>query len=379
MKFLEKKSDTKLLEKGLKNKWRWEWQEERDVQGLKFGEWLRKIEVPGMAFCDVCGKTINYKSSGKKAFRVHADDAKHKANHRTVKSNQVLPGSSKAKPETESMQNRVAKQRAITAAFISEHCLPFTIAEDLINFAKRLSQDKPALDKTTLSKSSATYITTHGVAKSFKDELKQKLRGQMLSLNIDEATNNNNDKILNVIVQYYDDEEKQVALRHLGSRKQNLATAVNIMESLESVLEEYEIKWSQIVSLLMDNCSTMRGIRGGVEALAREKNPHLLDVSGDTVHMMNNVAKTLLSNVDEGIQAFCSDLYYDIEESPKVRQLFHELQSLMNATTPKHLVRPISSRFLQMLDVATRVIDLQDYLIVYYYSFLTEEEKTQYS
>jgi len=91
----------------------------------------------------------------------------------------VLPGSSKSKPpKGASVIERVAEQRALTAAFISEHCLPFTLTEDLINFAKRLSGDKQALDKTTISRTSATYINTHGVAKCFKEELKLKLKNE---------------------------------------------------------------------------------------------------------------------------------------------------------------------------------------------------------
>lgn len=87
---------------------------------------------------------------------------------------QVLPGSSKAKAGIELMQDRVAGQRAITAAFISEHCFPFSIADDLVKLANRLAEDKPALEKISLSRSSATYITTHGVAKTFK--VKEKVK-----------------------------------------------------------------------------------------------------------------------------------------------------------------------------------------------------------
>ena len=145
------------------------------------------------------------------------------------------------------MEDRVAGQRALIAAFISEHCLPFSLAEDLLKLSKRLSEDKPALDKTTISKTSATYITTHGVAKAFKDEVKSKVKGQMVSLNIDEATNNNNDKIVNMLIQYYDEEEQQIVLRHLGSRKQNRATAGDIFGSVESVLHEYEIEWWKLL------------------------------------------------------------------------------------------------------------------------------------
>ena len=189
------------------------------------------------------------------------------------------------------------------------------------------------------------------------------------------AISNNNDKILNIIVQYYDTESSRVVIDHLGSRKQNLATAANILQSIEHVLEEYEIQWTQIASVLMDNCSTMRGVRGGVETLMREKNHNLMDISGDTVHMVNNVAKTLLSHVDSAIQEFCSDIYYDVEESPKVREIFHEVQGLLNHEKAKQLIRPISSRFLQMLDVCDRVVDLMDSLTVYYFSFLTDKEK----
>lgn len=47
----------------------------------------------------------------------------------------------------------------------------------------------------------------------------------------------------------------------------------------------------------------------------------------------------------------------------------------MNATLPKHIIRPISSRFLQMLYVTLRKSKMLDYLTVSYYSYLTEEEK----
>ena len=104
-------------------------------------------------------------------------------------SNQTFhfPGSAGSWKATESIQDR---------AFISLHCLPFTVAPELLEFAKWLSEERQALGKTTILKSNA-YINTHGVAKSLKNDLKQKLKWQMLSLKADEATNN--DKILNFI------------------------------------------------------------------------------------------------------------------------------------------------------------------------------------
>lgn len=57
----------------------------------------------------------------------------------------------------------------------------------------------------------------------------------MVSLNVDEATNNNNDKLINILIQFYDFEESKVVLRHMGSRIQNRASAKDILDSLEKI------------------------------------------------------------------------------------------------------------------------------------------------
>lgn len=67
----------------------------------------------------------------------------------------------------------------------------------------------------------------------------------------------------------------------------------------------------------------MRGKKGGVETQARTKNPNLLDISGDIVHM----AKALMSPFSSEVEDFSSDIYYDIE---KQKEIFEEFQSLLH-------------------------------------------------
>jgi len=90
MKYLPVGYNTKDLEKHVKNKWRWEWLNEVEADGGKWGQWLKRPEISGVGFCEACGRTINYQSSGKKAFRIHEDDANHKKKVRTIKTNQVF-------------------------------------------------------------------------------------------------------------------------------------------------------------------------------------------------------------------------------------------------------------------------------------------------
>lgn len=111
-----------------------------------------------------------------------------------------------------------------------------------------------------------------------------------------------------------------------------------------------------------------------METQIRKENPSLLDISGDTVHIVSSSAKALLTPFQGYVEEFCADVYYDIEKSPKQREVFGEFHSLLHFEK-KSLTRPISSRFLQMLDVCNRIRELIDPLIVHYYSVLSPADQ----
>lgn len=196
----------------------------------------------------------------------------------------------------------------------------------------------------------------------------------MFSLNVDESTDGNMDRILNVLVRYFDEDMGKVATQHMASRKMNIADALTITHTLTDILQSYSLNWNQVVGILLDNCNVMRGKKSGVETLVRRENPSLLDISGDTVHMVSNAAKALLNPFQGFVEQFCSDVYYDIEKSPKQKEVFSEFQSLLHLAN-KSLIRLISSRFLQMLDVCNRIRELMDPLIVHFYSVLSPHDQ----
>ena len=68
MKFVDINFDTKRLEQDIKNKWRWEWLNERDSLGQNWSECLWKPDIAGVGFCEACGKTILYKSNEKRPY-----------------------------------------------------------------------------------------------------------------------------------------------------------------------------------------------------------------------------------------------------------------------------------------------------------------------
>lgn len=185
------------------------------------------------------------------------------------------------------------------------------------------------------------------------------------------------DRILNVLVRFYDEDAGSVKTQHLASKKVNIANASALMLELNDVLHSYGLEWRQVTSMLLDNCAVMRGKKSGLETLARKENPNLLDISGDTVHMVSNAAKALMSPFQSEVEDFCSDVYYDIEKSPKQKEIFAQFQSLLHLT-PKSLIRPISNRFIQMLEVCSRMNELLDVLVVHYYHVMDANEEHKY-
>ncbi|KAK7093163.1 hypothetical protein V1264_008806 [Littorina saxatilis] len=247
-----------------------------------------------------------------------------------------------------------------------------------------------------MCRKTATYTLTHGVSEALKAELFDTLKDKHFSLNIDEATNHADNKVVNVVVRYFCEKSGEVKTQLLGSFVENYATAQNIFAGVGEVLDRSEpeddaskskpkekdtsktLPWENVVSCLMDNCNVMRGKKGGVETLIRKENKHLLDVHGDTVHIVSNAAKDFCKKFDSYLETLAGDLFYDFKLSPKAKELFKETCALLNVDGATSLLRPVESRFLQMLAVSERILSLLDPLLVFYYGFLSSSEQKAY-
>ncbi|KAI7805551.1 hypothetical protein IRJ41_010841 [Triplophysa rosa] len=331
--------------------------------GKPFNLWAKKIKQPGTCFCTVCHRRLQYGNNGKKVLARHQSEASHNAAVRALQYTSSLPGATSTTTEVHaSMVDRVR-----ICSFIAEHDLSFTVSQPLVNLMQSVVKDKSALSRLSISNAHASYLCTQGIAAHWKTELSTKLKTKMFSLNADEATDGNMDRILNVLVRYFDEDMGKVATQHLASRKMNIADALTITHSLTDILQSYSLNWNQVVGILLDNCNVMRGEKSGVETLVRRENPSLLDISGDTVHIVSNAAKALLKPFQGYVEQFCSD-----------KEVFSEFQSLLHLEN-KSLIRPISSRFLQMLDVCNRIQKLMDPLIVHFYSVLSPHDQHKHS
>ncbi|GBN21498.1 Nuclear transcription factor Y subunit gamma [Araneus ventricosus] len=188
---------------------------------------------------------INYGNNGKKALKKHADDKVHQRNFPGLQCASLFPGSKQVcENVTLSLNDRGANQKVVLPCFVAENSLPFPLTPKLVELCQTLTKDRPALSKLKMERTAATYITGHGVAKTMREELVTKLNKNYFSMNVDEATNINGDKIINVLVRVYDDEKEKIITAHLGSIKENISTANHIFLHLKELLDSNQISFS---------------------------------------------------------------------------------------------------------------------------------------
>lgn len=194
--------DTKEVDKGITNKWRWMWINKIGSNGKPFRSWCQKLSEAGACFCTLCTRRLIYATKDKKVLSWHESDSSHKAAVRAIQYTSHLLGATAMADLLPSMTDRVTDLKICVCLSVAEHDLTFTMAEHIVSLAKKLAKDKIALTHMSLSRQHASYLITYGISPEFKKSLSEKLKNGIFSLNIDEATNIHNDRIMNILVRF---------------------------------------------------------------------------------------------------------------------------------------------------------------------------------
>lgn len=218
------KRGDRIDDSGAKNIWRWTWLE-KTINDELLAQYIRKLAACGLAYCELCRVDINYAARGRVALDAHVSPAKHKKAKSSASGNTTLDGNprkekpvyglhpmfaSQAAPVLEDERepftppdDRKKNAEATVVSFIAENSLSLAMAPKLIELSKSLAKDKYALDNLTMDSSTASYKLKYGVARTFEEELVDELKETPFALNLDEAMNSNNQKIVTVLVSFF--------------------------------------------------------------------------------------------------------------------------------------------------------------------------------
>ena len=187
-------SEVKIIDKDVANKFKWTWLEDKDENEMFLSEWVGKVDVAAKVLCLLCNDLIKYGKKGKSALRKHSKKD-HRGKIAALKNNTTLPSSltlaakngtlctmpygaganirdgaqcssrtKEALPKIVSFEDRLAHNNAFIVSFLAEHNLPFTMAPNLIEFARFMAKDSKLLDKVKISRHSTAYKLREGLA-----------------------------------------------------------------------------------------------------------------------------------------------------------------------------------------------------------------------
>lgn len=147
----------------------------------------------------------------------------------------------------------IVNSEAMVLAFAAEHSQSFSIVPDLIDLAKALAADRKALDSLSMNRTTVSYKTQFGIGKSFRDQLVSTLRSTKFSLNMDESTRSNFQKVLTILASYYCVEKKQVVVKHFSSMLCIRFNSESLYVELVDLMETNNIPCTNLMSILMDS------------------------------------------------------------------------------------------------------------------------------
>ena len=400
--------DVKEIDKAFKNKFKWNWLEEKDSNGMYLSEWVRKIDLPGKALCLLCNTVLRYGGQGKSAFASHAKNTDHVGMISALVRSTTLPATHTAHMNTESecslpygappnihndavcssrtevalpkipsFMDRLAHHEAFVVSFISEYNLPFSMAPRLLDFARFMAKDSKVLERMKMDRTTASYKLTDGLGPVISQKIIESLRSSFFSFNVDECFSNNHKKIFSMLVSYFSENDGEVLVQHYKSQELDKLNAENLRNFVINSLQEDDIPLNNVVSNLSDSTNYMRGKKAGFETLLREQISHLLDIDGDICHHAHNTTGVFLKPFGKVVEKLCSDVHTDMMYSTDMRAFLVDLCEILSI--PYHMPPAyVEHRWLSVLTAADINAEVIDALTLIYYAWVGKDLTSVY-
>ena len=98
------------------------------------------------------------------------------------------------------LQDSIANAETMDLAFTAENSMSFAMVPAVIELLKVLARDKKTLYSLSLNRTTASYKTRFGVVKKFSEEVIDDMKTNFFSLNMDESTSSNFQRVLTILV-----------------------------------------------------------------------------------------------------------------------------------------------------------------------------------
>ena len=169
------------------------------------------------------------------------------------------------------------------------------------------------------------------------------------SINNDECTSNNSHKVFSILVSYFDTEIGASVVQHYTSVSLIEVNAKSLLECICNCFVRDDIPFDNLVSDLSDSTNYMRGKKGELETLLREKTLQLLDIDGDICHHIHNTVKQFCKPFECFVEKWIDDIHWDTKYSTDILDSLKEICFILNIPFRKPPQR-VNHRWLSVFD-----------------------------
>ena len=139
--------------------------------------------------------------------------------------------------------------------------------------------------------------------------------------------------MLTLLVSYFCTTKNELVVEHLGSLSFPTVKSETVFKAVVDLINEKELPWCNLMAVLMDSCSVMRGSKNGFEIKLRESvAPALIDMDGDSCHHIHNACKKFTKIFDKYLEQLYQDIYNDFKWSEDIRVILEDICGCLSVT-----------------------------------------------
>lgn len=184
------------------------------------------------AFCSSCNVDFSIAHSGKYDVKQHALGVNHK---KSLGSTQFNKKVTSFFSQSNGSIDEVTKAEVIFANFLTEHNIPFLVADHFTLVVKEMFPDSSIARQFSCRRMKSSYIVKKALAPSFDKTVTDLCQTQKFSLMIDESNDQGDNKTMTVLIRIFDTTLQKVTTKFLGLPICNIGTGENLFNCLSEI------------------------------------------------------------------------------------------------------------------------------------------------
>ena len=267
---------------------------------------LDGYKYPVYAYCRLCSSHFSILHGGYNDLKRHVAGSMHQ--QRFKDSSSSIRSFSRENTTTHTREVTLAEVRLVQ--FIARHNISFQAADHLSQLFPILFPDSKIAASFGCGHTKTKAIYCDALDPHFKKPVIGTAMTQPFSLLCDESNDKGAQvKLLTILIRLSDAQNGFVVTHPLETIGPADLTASGIFAALENALHKYNIQFNIMLSFASDTCDVMKGVKKGVVAHLREKQPKVIDIHC-ACHLVSLTVKAAIKILPLKVDEVLVDIYY---------------------------------------------------------------------